>query len=420
MKIRSVLLILAAGVLGAIGCKKEKKEVFATVTTAAVTGITGSAAVTGGTVTNTGNSGISQIGIVYATHTAPTLTDSLRNSTTGGSTFSINLANLNANTVYYVKAFAINATGTAYGNEVTFTTAKGLATVTTTTVTNISAAAATGSSGGNVVNDGGAPITGRGVCWSSKPHPTITGNATTDNTGTGTFTSTLSLLAANTIYYYRAYATNSFGTAYGNELSFNAGSTATVQDIDGNVYNTITINGQTWMSENLKVSHYQNGDPIANGLTGFNWSTSTTGAYTFPNGDSTQNAVFGKLYSVFAINDSRNIAPKGWHVSTDADWEQLEFYEGMAAIDTATLNTRGTIGAKFLTGGSTGLNLQYSGIFYPIYGHYYVFGTQGYFATSTTAIPNYNYGRGFNTTGDPAPIWRNYVQYAMSVRCVKN
>src|SRR5580698_6126216 len=111
MKTKKLLFILLIAMVTFMGCKKEKKEVFATVTTTTATGITGYTAVTGGNITNTGNSAISQSGIVYATHTSPTLTDSLRANTSGGNTFTINLAALNANTVYYARAFAINATG---------------------------------------------------------------------------------------------------------------------------------------------------------------------------------------------------------------------------------------------------------------------------------------------------------------------
>ena len=94
----------------------------------------------------------------------------------------------------------------------------GMPTVTTTAISNIDKNTATG--GGNVTADGGATVTARGICWSTSQNPTIDGNHTTDGTGTGSFTSAMTGLAANTTYYVRAYATNSIGTAYGEELSF--------------------------------------------------------------------------------------------------------------------------------------------------------------------------------------------------------
>lgn len=95
-------------------------------------------------------------------------------------------------------------------------------TLSTTTVGNITATSA--SSGGNISSDGGATVTARGVCWSTSANPTIADSKTTDGSGTGSFTSNLTGLITGTLYYVRSYATNSAGTAYGNEVSFTTGS----------------------------------------------------------------------------------------------------------------------------------------------------------------------------------------------------
>ena len=94
-------------------------------------------------------------------------------------------------------------------------------TVTTAAITNISSSTATG--GGNVTDDGGVSVTARGVCWSTTPDPISTGSHTTDGSGTGSFVSSITGLSLNTLYYVRAYATNSLGTAYGSELTFTSG-----------------------------------------------------------------------------------------------------------------------------------------------------------------------------------------------------
>ena len=91
-------------------------------------------------------------------------------------------------------------------------------TLTTTAASSIMTTSAT--SGGTISSDGGAAITARGVCWSTAANPTITGSHTTDGTGTGSFTSNVTGLTQATTYYLRAYATNSAGTAYGNEITF--------------------------------------------------------------------------------------------------------------------------------------------------------------------------------------------------------
>lgn len=104
----------------------------------------------------------------------------------------------------------------------------------------------------------------------------------------------------------------------------------TVTDIDGNVYKTIVIGNQTWMAENLRTTHYQNGDAIPNVTDNTTWKDLTTGAYC--NYNNTTNldtiATYGHLYNWYAVADSRNLAPKGWHVPTISDWDRLIDYLG--------------------------------------------------------------------------------------------
>ena len=94
--------------------------------------------------------------------------------------------------------------------------------------------AITATGGGNVTADGGGNVTARGICWSTSQNPTIAGSHTTNGTGTGSFTSSMTGLTANTTYYVRAYATNSAGTAYGEEVSFTTLPDGIPGDVDGN------------------------------------------------------------------------------------------------------------------------------------------------------------------------------------------
>jgi hypothetical protein len=194
--------------------------VIPTVTTAAVTNITQTTATSGGTVTSDGGATVTARGVCWSTSSNPTTADSHTSDGSGTGTFISNLNGLTANTLYYVRAYATNSVGTAYGNEVTFSTLPNpvLPTVTTTAVTNIAQTTAT--SGGDVTSDGGTTVTARGVCWDTSSNPTTANSHTTDGSGTGTFVSNLTGLTPNTLYYVRAYATNSLGTAYGNEVSF--------------------------------------------------------------------------------------------------------------------------------------------------------------------------------------------------------
>ncbi len=118
--------------------------------------------------------------------------------------------------------------------------------------------------------------------------------------------------------------------------------TGTVTDIDGNVYKTVIIGGQEWMAENLKVTHYRNGDAIPNVSDGSEWKKLSTGAYcTFENDEG--NAVkYGYLYNWQAVGDQRNIAPEGWHVASDFEWKELEMSLGMSQTDADSTGWRGS------------------------------------------------------------------------------
>lgn len=117
----------------------------------------------------------------------------------------------------------------------------------------------------------------------------------------------------------------------------------TVTDIDGNVYQTVTIGTQVWMAENLKVTKYRNGDAIPNVTADATWSGGlTTGAYCSYNNNNSYVADYGLLYNWYAVNDSRNIAPAGWHVATDAEWAALETYLGGWQVAGGKLKETGT------------------------------------------------------------------------------
>lgn len=101
------------------------------------------------------------------------------------------------------------------------------------------------------------------------------------------------------------------------------GETGTVTDIDGNIYSTIGIGGQIWMAENLKVTQYRNGDEIPNLTDDILWSNTNEGAYCSYNNDPNIAAVYGNLYNWYTVIDGRNIAPEGWHIPTEDEWDKL-------------------------------------------------------------------------------------------------
>jgi uncharacterized protein (TIGR02145 family) len=121
--------------------------------------------------------------------------------------------------------------------------------------------------------------------------------------------------------------------------------TGTLTDIDSNVYQTIKIGTQWWMAENLKATHYRNGEAIANVTEDTIWYNLTTSAYCNYDNNPDTAAIYGRLYNWFAVVDSRKIAPNGWHVPTDAEWKKLEMFLGMSQDDAdifSDQNPRGT------------------------------------------------------------------------------
>ncbi len=218
-------------------------------------------------------------------------------------------------------------------------------TITTLSVTEITSNSA--KSGGNITDDGGGKITARGVVWCTNVNPSLEDHIgmIQDGIGSGEFHSEMTDLFPSTVYYVRAYATNSKGTSYGNEVMFETVPDEDdydifygdgVTDIDGNEYITVIIGDQEWIAENLRVTSYNNGDAIPTGLNNTEWSNTTDGAYAIfdhnhwaadgINSPEEMVAAYGKLYNWFAVTDPRGLCPEGWSVPSHDDWTQLEQY----------------------------------------------------------------------------------------------
>jgi len=222
-------------------------------------------------------------------------------------------------------------------------------TLTTTEVTDITTTSAV--SGGNISFDGGSMVFERGVCWSTNTNPTIQNSKTSDGEGKGSFISSITNLEGATKYYLRAYASNSVGVGYGNELSFTTDTPyiifpiitynpnltyGSVTDIEGNVYKTIQIGTQTWMAENLMTSKYNDNTNITLVTDSATWSNLTTEGFCwYGNDKQTYGEIYGVLYNFYAVNTGK-LCPTGWHVPSNTDWAALIDYLGgsySAALD---------------------------------------------------------------------------------------
>ncbi|MBQ6155937.1 MAG: fibrobacter succinogenes major paralogous domain-containing protein [Bacteroidales bacterium] len=192
--------------------------VLPTVTTGNVTNIAPYTATFHGNVVYNGGTALLARGFVYGLAHNPTLED---NFTVDGITegaFSSTVTGLSANMTYYVRAYSTNSVGTVYGEEKSFVSSTTPPAVTTAEVTSISYTSAT--CGGDVPFSGGAAVTSKGLCYGLNEHPTISDNVVNGGAGVGSFTGNLTGLTANTVYYVRAFATNSVGTNYGEERVF--------------------------------------------------------------------------------------------------------------------------------------------------------------------------------------------------------
>ena len=316
---------------------------------------------------------------------------------------------------------------------------KSVPTVTTGTVINITATTATCSV--NVTSDGGATVTSRGICWSTSHNPTVNDSHTTDGSGTGSFTSNITGLTAGTIYYVRAYATNSVGTGYGSEMYFittpsACPGTPTITDIDGNIYNTVQIGTQCWMKENIRTTHYADGMSI------------NAGNMRCPNNDSANVSMYGYLYDWSAVmhvtpsstenpSSTQGICPNGWHVPSRDEWTQLKDYLtshneywcdnnnfniAKALADTTGWNISSitcSVGYDLSTNNTTGFSALPAGWYYSNMGSTsYYFGQRACFSSSTQSDVYNKYF--FYLSGSPnVLIQTTHKSVGLSVRCIK-
>jgi pectin methylesterase-like acyl-CoA thioesterase/lysophospholipase L1-like esterase len=328
--------------------------------TAVITNIAGTTATSGGSsIAADSNGVIIEKGVCWNLTGSPTTGDSKTIDGTGTAAFTSSIIGLIPGLTYYVRAYATNTGGTSYGNEISFTTSTSatLPLLTTANITAITDSSVWG--GGNISTDGGAPLTASGLCWNTTGTPTVANDTTNVGANTGAFTCPIRRLTRSTVYYVRAYATNSAGTGYGAELTFTT---------SGNYYNVALSNIA------LKTNWGINPDGSGEHPTDFTkanqlyrivnpgaalsqpWTVATTSAivvgngtdslnFTIPAGDTLQGNVNVSAHAVLTVQNSASLTIGSLDTNSYVNYDgaaSLTFVKGVYGNLASTNDAGGT------------------------------------------------------------------------------
>lgn len=334
--------------------------------------------------------------------------------------FSTVISSLSSGTTYYVAAFAKNIKGISSGDTLSFIT-HALPTIDTELATSVTSGTATLHA--TILSTGGATVTAAGFKYASNSALSSPVDVPVSTT-IGAFSGAVTGLLSSTQYWAVGYATNSEGTSYGDTISFTTGvGPCAIPTVTyaGYTYQTVQIGPQCWFQENLRTEQYRDGTPIPANLTNVDWVASTTGARSVqdeggPN-ESTNVAIYGRLYNWHAVNNSAALCPSGWHVPTDAEWTDLETYLGGSATAGTAMkdslpgwNGLNSSGFTALAGGNRGNG---TGILAN-------FGTIGFFWSSTQASGPNAWVRYLTTGYAGTNRAELHVRGGFSVRCLKD
>ncbi|MDX9853980.1 MAG: FISUMP domain-containing protein [Tenuifilaceae bacterium] len=267
----------------------------------------------------------------------------------------------------------------------------------------------------------------QGVCWSTSPNPTVNSSKANGDFNNGIMYCRIEDLVPNTQYYARVFATNRAGTSYGLSIPFTTN--GTISDIDGNIYNTVTIGSQVWLVENLKATKLNDGTQIEFIDENSTWDNIASPSFCFYDNSFLNKNFYGALYNLPAVTSGK-LCPTGWHVPSEAEWAALIEYLGGEFVAATLLKD---VGASWEYSNDkatnySGFSALPSGASGGVLGTFSGMGTKGSWWSST--IDNTSYG------DSPWSLYweildNNVVQRGsskaefggkifLSVRCIKN
>jgi uncharacterized protein (TIGR02145 family) len=363
---------------------------------------------------------ISSRGFCWSFLPNPTILNSHVEVGKGVGSFAIKEAGfIGGGTRYYARPFAVNSYGVFYGEEKIFFTQFDIPTIQLLSLKDFGLSAFTYS---NIADGGGKPITQRGIVYSTTENPTTLNDKILSGTGIGEFSITVTGLTQKTTYYVRAFATNEVGTAYSNQikLTTNTAST-TISDLDGNIYNTVSIGNQIWMASNLSTSRYRNGAYIPYILNSNQWAAIKSPALSFYNHDNSYETNYGKQYNWYAVTDPQGICPVGWHIPTNSEWTVLSDFLGGLNVAGGKMKATGTQYWSFPSNGSntsgfTGL----PGGFRNVDGTFGILGYNGFWWSATEENEQKAFNRSIIYTDNVLSVGSSSKNQGFSVRCIKD
>lgn len=390
-----------------------------TVVSYPATSVTANSAYVSGEITSDGGSEVTQYGICINDQPSPGLETSADLTEDGHSgVFGFTQEGLQAGVSYYFRAYAINDIDTAYGEELSFTTLT-VPSVTTNALISLTKTSAVVE--GEILGNGASDLTEIGLCYSINPGPDISDNTVTVAGDENPYSALITNLSEGTTYYVRAYAVNSFGVGYGEDLSF-VTLDEDVTDYEGNTYSIAQIGEQIWMAENLKSGKLNDGTDLSLVTEGTAWiSLMMPGYCWYENDYTTYGETYGALYNFIAVGSGK-LCPVGWHVPTPTEWTQLIDYLGGSEVAGGKMKT---VDMGYWSSPNTGANNISS--FSALPG-----GRRG---ISSGAFSSINYaGYWWSTQYNGSEAWKvklqsdigsvnssfSEIQFGFSVRCVKD